>query len=152
MHSSKLSFPFSPSTMHKLLSLSKSFQNLNVSSADAVHIVELSGDCAMWSTLCVWPYNYAIFLQLGSESADLLTFHTQSWFSTYPCELTNYFYSLFHNNEHTWLYVFISFNILPVSMFQSRRVLSADPPPVANKFLCQGHQARAFTAALCPSK
>ncbi len=38
----------------------------------------------------------------------------------------------------------------PLYIFQNLMVLSEDPPPVANKFLCQGHQAKAFTAALCP--
>ena len=35
-------------------------------------------------------------------------------------------------------------------MFQNLIVWSEVPPPVASRFLCQGHQAKAFTAALWP--
>jgi hypothetical protein len=41
---------------------------------------------------------------------------------------------------------------LPVSTFQNLMHLSLEPPPVANRFLCHGHQAKALTAALWPFK
>ena len=152
VHSSRLSLLASCSYFPYLLFWSNNFQNLNVSSAEAVHRVDWSGDCAMCRTLWVCPCNSVIFLHIGSDNADFPTFHTHSWLSTYPWELMSYFCSLFHTKEHTWLYVFISFKFFPVSTFQSLRVLSAEPPPVASKFLCHGHQAKALTAALWPSK
>lgn len=37
----------------------------------------------------------------------------------------------------------------PVEVFQNLKVRSAVPPPEASKFDCQGHQAKALTAATC---
>lgn len=91
LHSSRLSLLVSCSYFPYLLFLSKSFQNLNVSSAEAVHRVDWSGDCAMCRTLWVCPCNSVTFLHIGSDNADLPTFHTQSWLSTYPWELMSYF-------------------------------------------------------------
>lgn len=79
-----------------------------------------------------------------------ITFQRQSWFSENPWELKIYLSFLFQTSEHTWLWVFTEFISLPVSMFQNFIVLSEDPPPVARRFLCHGHHASAFTAALCP--
>ena len=57
---------------------------------------------------------------------------------------------LFQTSEQTWLCVLTELINFPVSMFQNFIVLSEEPPPVARRFLCHGHQARALTAALWP--
>jgi len=79
-----------------------------------------------------------------------ITLQRQSWFYENPCELNIYLSFLFHTKEQTWLCVFIVLISFPVSIFQNLIVLSEEPPPVARRFLCQGHQASALTAALCP--
>ena len=79
-----------------------------------------------------------------------ITFHKHSWFYENPWELKIYLSFLFHKSEQTWLWVLTELMSLPVSMFQNFIVLSEEPPPVARRFLCHGHQASALTAALCP--
>jgi len=86
----------------------------------------------------------------GTEINWKITFHKQSWFYENPWELKISLSFLFHTSEHTWLCVLTELISLPVSMFQNFIVLSEDPPPVARRFLCHGHQAKALTAALWP--
>jgi hypothetical protein len=53
-----------------------------------------------------------------------------------------------HMREVTWEFVSSELDRAPVVVIQKWMCLSADPPPVASKFCCHGHQARAFTAAV----
>ena len=110
-----------------------------------MHIVVLSGAIDMCKTLWLCPLRSATLVQLGY-------FQRLSWFSLKPCELKIYLSFLFQINEQTWLSVWTVLISFPVSIFQNLIVWSDVPPPVANKFLCHGHHARALTAALCPCR
>lgn len=57
--------------------------------------------------------------------------------------------SLFQIKEQIWEPVAIEFKHTPEVVFQNLIVLSWVPPPVARRFGCHGHQARALTAAVC---
>lgn len=99
---------------------------------------------AMNRTLEVWPVSSAIFTIDGY-------FQRVSWFCVNPWELSNSRSCLLHWREHTWEPVFTEFKQAPVWVFQNLMHWSPPPPPEANKFPWNGHQARAFTAAVWSS-
>ena len=72
-----------------------------------------------------------------------------SWFCENPWEDTSSLVCLDHCKAQTCDLVSTLLRQAPVFEFQNRIVRSAVPPPDANKFCCQGHHAKAFTAALC---
>lgn len=59
---------------------------------------------------------------------------------------------MFHSKAQTWLSVSTDFTQDPVDVFQIFIWRSAVPPPVANKFVFQGHHESALTAAVCSVK
>mmetsp|Transcript_28322 Transcript_28322/g.68012 ORF Transcript_28322/g.68012 Transcript_28322/m.68012 type:complete len:216 (-) Transcript_28322:677-1324(-) len=125
--------------------LSKIFQKRRASSAPADKSVFSSGASAMPSTLPLWPVSVATLWKLGY-------FHTfSSWFM-YPCPETISLSCGFHTKPQTWDPLSMELMQVPVVTFQKWICRSAVPPPVANNPWFQGHQAMAFTAALCSRK
>ena len=66
----------------------------------------------------------------------------------YPWLETSSLYSLAHTREQTWDLVSVLLIICALEVFHILMHLSAVPPPLAKVCACQGHQARAFTAAM----
>ena len=124
------------------LTLSKHFQKRNVSSPAALTTVVPSGLRARLRTRSVWPFSSATFIKLGN-------FQTVSWFWVKPWPVTISLCSSLHKIEQIWDFASIWWVQTPVVVFQKLTFLSAVPPPVASRLGCQGHQARALTAASC---
>jgi len=122
----------------------KTFQNLSVSSPAAEATVHPFGLCAIYNTLEVWPLSSAIFSIEGY-------FQRASWFWVKPWELSNSRSFLLHSRAHTCEPVSTEFKHAPVWVFQNLMQWSPPPPPEARRFAWNGHQASAFTAALCSS-
>lgn len=98
----------------------------------------------MKRTLEVWPVRSAIFTIDGY-------FQRLSWFSVNPWELSNSRSCLFQRRAQTWEPVSTVFKQEPTWVFHNLMHRSSPPPPEASKFPWNGHQARAFTAAVWSS-
>ena len=144
---SSLPLLYTPLPFCSAPSREKHLQNLSVSSAAALTTVCWSGLRATWRILSSWPCNSPTCVSPSFSSLveeELSSFQMFSLLQGFPWEERSSRWCWHQMRPLTWEAVFLSHFSSPLQAFQIQMDLSADPPPVARRLGCHGHQASAY--------